>query len=253
MRRQVAYFCAARWSTFTPPLTNTQHALEDLNAPLIATGRTVWRPHLHAIVALGGVTPKDIKEMFEGKGYNGRHQVLVEPFDARRPVNMNLQTLVRYCLKMRLESNYKRTRAFDPDYHNKEGKDRERQWWSLKDIKTHGEWLNEPRSGFQSLKFTIGVSRKERSDSKDNVEVTNETSDIGNDCGGVSGSDGVSDVLGVADQAIGVGHVKQLLDTNLLHRIAQRVRERHAQSRSSPLPPDIPSSRTGPQAGHGEL
>ena len=232
---------------------NTQHALEDLNAPLIATGRTVWRPHLHAIVGLGGVTPQDIKEMFEGKGYNGRHQVLVEPFDTRRPANMNLQTLVRYCLKMRLESNYKRTGPFDPDYHKKKGKDRERQWWSLKDIKTHAEWLNEPRSGFQSLKFTIGVSRKERSDSNDNVEVTNETSGIEDNCDGVSGGDVAPVVLGVGDQAMGIGHVKQLLDTNWLHQIAQRVREHHEQSRSLPSPPDIPSSRTGPQAGHGEL
>lgn len=232
---------------------NTQHALEDLNAPLIATGRTVWRPHLHAIVALGGVTPKDIKEMFEGKGYNGRHQVLVEPFDTRRPVNMNLQTLVRYCLKMRLETDYKRTGPFDPDYHSKEGKDRERHWWPLKDIKTHGEWLNEPRSGFQSLKFTIGVSRKERTDSKDNEEVINETSGIGNDCDGVSGSAGVSGVLGVEDKAMGVGHVKQLLEPNWLHQIAQRVRERHAQSQSSSLQPDNSGFRTGPHGGYGGL
>lgn len=232
---------------------NTQHSLEDLNAPLVATGRTVWRPHLHAIVGLGGVTPQDIKEMFEGKGYNGRHQVLVEPFDTRRSVNMNIQTLVRYCLKMRLESNYKRTGPFDPDYHNKEGKNREREWWSLKDIKTHGEWLNEPRSGFQSLKFTIGVSRKERSDSTDNVEVSNETSGIENNCDGISDRDVVPVGRGVEDQAMGIGHVKQLLDTNWLHRIAQRVRERHEQSRSLPLSPDIPSSRTGPQAGRSEL
>lgn len=232
---------------------NTQDALEDLNAPLIATGRTVWRPHLHAIVALGGVTPKDIKEMFEGKGYNGRHQVHVQPFYARKEVNKNLQRAIRYCLKMRLETDYKRTGPFDPDYHSKEGKDRERQWWSLKDIKTHGEWLNEPRSGFQSLKFTIGVSKKERSDREDNVEVTNETSGIGNTCDETSGGDGVCDVLGVEDKAMSVGHVKQLLDTNWLHQIAQRVRERHVQSRSLSSSPNIPSSRTDPQAGHGEL
>lgn len=232
---------------------NTQHALDDLGAPLFATGRTVWRPHLHAIIGLGGVTPQDIKEMFEGKGYNGRHQVLVEPFNARRPVNRNLQTLVRYCLKMRLESNYKRTGPFDPDYHNKEGKDRQRQWWSLKDIKAHAEWLNEPRSGFQSLKFTVGVSRKERSDSNNNVEVKNETSDIEDNCDGISGGDGVSNVHIVEGQAIGIGHVKQLLETNWLHRIALRVRERHEQSRSLPSPQDIPGSRTGPHAGHGEL
>lgn len=231
---------------------NTQHALEDLNAPLVGTGRTVWRPHLHAIVALGGVTSQDIKEMFEGKGYNGRHQVLVEPFDTRRPTNRNLQTLVRYCLKMRLESKYKRTDPFDPDYHNKEGKDRERQWWSLKDIKTHGEWLNEPRSGFQSLKFTIGVSRKERTDSTDNVEVSNETSGIETDCDRASDRDMVPVGVGVEDQAMGIGHVKQLLDTNWPHRIAQRVRGRHAQSRSVPLPASISGSQTRPHAGHGK-
>src|SRR5690606_32867802 len=139
-----------------------------------------------------------------------------------------------------LESNYKRTGPFDPDYHNKEGKNRERQWWSLKDIKTHAEWLNEPRSGFQSLKFTIGVSRKERAQSKDNLEVTNETSCIGSNCDGISGGDGVTDALGVGDQDMDVGHVKPLLEPNWLHAIAQRVRQRHAQSRSLSLPPGIP-------------
>lgn len=232
---------------------NTQHALEDLNAPLFATGRTVWRPHLHAIVALGGVTPQDIKEMFQGKGYNGRHQVKVEPFDTRRPTNRNLQTLVRYCLKMRLESNYKRTSPFDPDYHNKEGKNREREWWSLKDIKTHGEWLNEPRSGFQSLKFTIGVSRKERTDSTDNEKVINGTSGIENNCDEICDRDVVPVGLGVGDQVMSIGHVKQLLDTNWLHRIHQRVRERHVQSRPLPLPPNISGSRTDPHAGRREL
>lgn len=125
---------------------NRKLAFDELNWPIFGTGRTVWQPHFHAIVATGEVPLDEIKEALRGKAFNAPYQVDLKPFDINRHVTRNIKDVVRYSLKFRVERQYKEVRS--------EG----REWWSKEDISTYGMWLSRRRGGFQALRFSIGPS-----------------------------------------------------------------------------------------------
>ncbi|MEG3154268.1 hypothetical protein [Sphingomonas sp. RB1R13] len=123
---------------------NRKLAFDELNWPLFGTGRTVWQPHFHAIVATGAVSLDEIKQALRGKAFDAPYQVDLKPFDPNRHVTRNIKDVVRYSLKFRVERQYKEVRS--------EG----RKWWSKEDISTYGVWLSRRRGGFQALRFSIG-------------------------------------------------------------------------------------------------
>lgn len=125
---------------------NRKLAFDQLNWPIFGTGRTVWQPHFHAIVATGEVPDEEIKQAFRGKAFSAPYQVDMKQFDDNRPVTQNIKDVVRYSLKFRVEREYKQVRT--------DG----RNWWSRKDIGTYGMWLSRRRGGFQALRFSIGRS-----------------------------------------------------------------------------------------------
>jgi hypothetical protein len=138
---------------------NTRIALEHLGAPVLAmAGTTIWRPHLHAIVALGSVARDDFTEALREYGHGGAYQVDVKAFRSETDVGENISSIVRYCLKFRIEEDYKAPDSFD--YGEQEEAERlvsrERNWWPSKDIRAYAEWLSMDRSGFHSLRFTKG-------------------------------------------------------------------------------------------------
>ncbi|MER2218885.1 hypothetical protein [Methylobacterium brachiatum] len=141
---------------------NSRIALEQLGAPVLALAdTTVWRPHLHAIVALGSVTSSEFAAALRDYGHSAAYQVDVQPFHSSKSVGKNISAVVRYSLKFRVESDYKAPAAFV--YDELEDEKRfifsERQWWPDKDIKAYAEWLCMQRRGFQSLRFKIGKSK----------------------------------------------------------------------------------------------
>ena len=138
---------------------NSRIALEQLGAPVLALAdTTVWRPHLHAIAALGSVTPSEFADGLREYGHSAAYQVDVQPFHSDRPIGKNISTIVRYSLKFRIECDYKAPAAFA--YGEQEDEKRlvshQRQWWPHRDIKAYAEWLCMQRRGFQSLRFKIG-------------------------------------------------------------------------------------------------
>lgn len=138
---------------------NTRIALEALNFPVLArAGTTVWRPHLHAIVALGDITREEFAQALRSKGYDKPYQVDVQSFHTNRPVHANIKSVVRYSLKFRIEQDQS---AADGLAYDKAADERaDRNWWSDKDIVAYANWLMRGRSGFESLRVVISPKKK---------------------------------------------------------------------------------------------
>lgn len=141
---------------------NTRLALESLGFPLMESpNKTIWRPHLHAIVRKGNLTTEEIATALRKETHTAKYQVDIQPFRSNRAVETNLQNIVRYCLKFRIESDYKRPDAQDFIDHEQslEGKHSKRNWWPVEDVREYVDWLCVQRSGFQSLRVVIGRSK----------------------------------------------------------------------------------------------
>ncbi len=141
---------------------NTRIALEALGFPLMeAPDQTIWRPHLHAIVRKGGLTKEEIASALRKETHTAKYQVDIQPFRAYRDVKENIQSIVRYCLKFRIECDYKRPDAQDfiEAEQADEAKPTERNWWPAEDIRQYVDWLCMKRSGFQSLRVVIGQAK----------------------------------------------------------------------------------------------
>lgn len=255
---------------------NKKIAASILNPYLFAVGGSVWHLHCHAIVALGDISIKELKDALRAKSYDAPYQVNIEPFRTYRTVEENIKRITRYGMKFRIEKDFKRSEPFDPDFVFDMEASNNRNWWPKKAVEKITRFLCKSRASFQATNFWIGpdgqkknevrVKRKKASKiSRKNevlsVDAVDEELDWYMD-------DGISSDLPELDVEVNmivrvddihIGNSKSdinknmLYDTNWLHHIAQRVRERHTQSQSSPLPPDTPSSRTGSHAGHGEI
>ncbi|MQW99258.1 hypothetical protein [Sinorhizobium fredii] len=141
---------------------NTRLALDALGFPLMeAPDKTIWRPHLHAIVRKGGLTTKEIASALRKETHTAKYQVDIQPFRAYRDAGDNIQNIVRYCLKFRIECDYKRPDAQDfiEAEQADEAKPIERNWWPAEDIRAYVDWLCVERSGFQSLRVVIGQAK----------------------------------------------------------------------------------------------
>jgi hypothetical protein len=147
-------------SDFDAQGRNKQIALKQLEWPLFVARAdiTIWCPHLHAIVALGDVTREEFAEALRGKGFDKPYQVDLQPFHTYRPVGENIQSVVRYSLKFRIEHDVPATDglSYDSDAEERAGRD----WWSDKDIRTYVEWLMRGRgNGFERLRVFIGQKK----------------------------------------------------------------------------------------------
>ncbi|MBB5042622.1 hypothetical protein [Shinella fusca] len=141
---------------------NTRIALDALGFPLMeAPDKTIWRPHLHAIVRKGGLTTEEIASVLRKETHTAKYQVDIQPFRAYRDAGDNIQNIVRYCLKFRIECDYKRPDAQDfiEAEQADEAKPTERNWWPAEDIRAYVDWLCLERSGFQSLRVVIGQAK----------------------------------------------------------------------------------------------
>jgi len=257
---------------------NEVRTLPALGFPEIGFGDSVWLLHCHAIVALGNVSVDELKRALRSKSYHEAFQVDVRPFEAHRDVIENIKRTTRYSMKFRIEDDYKRTEPYDPEYVYDIEVCNDRKFWPKDAVAALADYLCKARGGFQAMQFWIGpkgVSKTKalsdkpvtkKVDRKTNQSQTPKINDIirkiidmrANDKAS-DGSDTVGSV-GEMDGFLWSGGSEDdgdnglsLHDTNWLNQHAQRVWERHEQSRSLSLPPDIPSSRTDPQAGHGEL
>ncbi|MQB37226.1 hypothetical protein DXT97_10495 [Agrobacterium tumefaciens] len=141
---------------------NTRLALDALGFPLMeAPDKTIWRPHLHAIVRKGGLTTEEIASALRKETHTAKYQVDIQPFRTYRDAGDNIQNIVRYCLKFRIECDYKRLDAqdfFEAEQAD-EAKPTERNWWPAEDIRAYVDWLCLDRSGFQSLRVVIGQAK----------------------------------------------------------------------------------------------
>lgn len=141
---------------------NTRLALDALGFPLMeAPDKTIWRPHLHAIVRKGGLTTKEIASALRKETHTAKYQVDIQPFRTYRDAGDNIQNIVRYCLKFRIECDYKRPDAQDfiEAEQADEAKPIERNWWPAEDIRAYVDWLCLERSGFRSLRIVIGQGK----------------------------------------------------------------------------------------------
>jgi hypothetical protein len=184
-------------SDFDKQGRNTRIALSALDFPILVARAdvTIWRPHLHAIVALGNVTREEFAEALRTKGYNKPYQVDIRLFHTNRPTHANIKSVVRYSLKFRIEQD-----SPEPDgllFDSEADQRASRNWWSDKDIRAYADWLMRGRSGFESLRVVIGPKKKSLSVS------------------GVSGSDQVIDLHGIHVHDIHV-HDISVHDTNWL-------------------------------------
>ncbi|MCW8283575.1 hypothetical protein K7A42_21990 [Agrobacterium sp. InxBP2] len=142
---------------------NTRLALDALGFPLMeAPNKTIWRPHLHAIVRKGELPTEEIACALRKETHTAKYQVDIQPFRTYRDVGDNIQNIVRYCLKFRIECDYKRPDAQDfiETEQADEAKPTERNWWSAEDIRAYVDWLCVERSGFQSLRVIIGQAKE---------------------------------------------------------------------------------------------
>ena len=142
---------------------NTRLALDALGFPLMeAPEKTIWRPHLHAIVRKGELSAAEIASALRKETHTARYQVDIQPFRTYRDVGDNIQNIVRYCLKFRIECDYKRQDAQDfiETEQAEEAKPTERQWWPAEDIRAYVDWLCLDRAGFQSLRVIIGQAKE---------------------------------------------------------------------------------------------
>ncbi|MFS8122585.1 hypothetical protein QD336_09230 [Rhizobium sp. BR 250] len=141
---------------------NTRLALDALGFPLMeAPDKTIWRPHLHAIVRKGGLTTEEIASALRKETHTAKYQVDIQPFRAYRDAGDNIQNIVRYCLKFRIECDYKQPDAQDfiEAEQADEAKPAERNWWPAEDIRAYVDWLCLERSGFRSLRVVIGQAK----------------------------------------------------------------------------------------------
>ncbi|CAD0212795.1 hypothetical protein AGRHK599_LOCUS2072 [Rhizobium rhizogenes] len=141
---------------------NTRLALDALGFPLMeAPDKTIWRPHLHAIIRKGGLTTEEIASALRKETHTAKYQVVIEPFRTYRDAGDNIQNIVRYCLKFRIECDYKRPDAQDfiEAEQADEAKPTERNWWPAEDIRAYVDWLCLERSGFRSLRVVIGQAK----------------------------------------------------------------------------------------------
>lgn len=125
--------------------------------------QTVWQPHLHAIVCLGDVPVEEFRQAIRGGGYDNPYQVNVRGFDHKKAVNQNIRDLVRYCMKFRIEEDYKASTS--QLMWNGSAFVALRKWWDDKDITAYVGWLMCKRGGFERLKTRLGPKRA-RSGSK---------------------------------------------------------------------------------------
>lgn len=133
---------------------NKQICMRALGWPLMGmAGTTVWRPHLHGIVALGDVSREEFVEAVRAKGHDAPYQVDLQGFDVSRHVVRNMKSVIRYSLKFRIERDYK---SASMPLAYEDGSRGERLWWSSRDIKTYVGWLMSKRGGFKRLRFVIG-------------------------------------------------------------------------------------------------
>ncbi len=141
---------------------NTRIALDALGFPLMeAPDKTIWRPHLHAIVRKGGLTTEEIASALRKETHTAKYQVDIQPFRTYRDAGDNIQNIVRYCLKFRIECDYKRPDAqgFIEAEQADEAKPTERNWWPAEDIRAYVDWLCLERSGFRSLRVVVGQAK----------------------------------------------------------------------------------------------
>ncbi|WP_152529619.1 hypothetical protein [Aliihoeflea sp. 2WW] len=134
-----------------------QRALGELGAPVLAmAGGTIWIPHVHVIVDLGGVSLDELRKALRGDGRRTAYQLHVQGFRANLPVNENLKKAIRYCLKFRLEQDYKDGYGLDVTQLDEDDQPRQRQWWPDKDIAAYVGWAKQTKGGFRCLRFEIG-------------------------------------------------------------------------------------------------
>ncbi|MGE7157569.1 hypothetical protein ACQKJ1_28130 [Methylorubrum rhodesianum] len=133
---------------------NKRIAMDALRWPLFAPrdDSTVWRPHLHAIVALGEVGCEEFAEALRAKGHGAPYQVDLQAFDATRSVVKNIKSVIRYALKFRIETDFKANGNASDDV---DGGVLTRSWWSNDDIRSYAEWLMSKRGGFERIRFVV--------------------------------------------------------------------------------------------------
>ncbi|BAU88688.1 hypothetical protein MPPM_0083 [Methylorubrum populi] len=133
---------------------NKRIAMEALGWPLFAPrdDSTVWRPHLHGIVALGRVSREEFAEALRTTGHGAPYQVDLQAFDAHRTVVKNIKSVIRYALKFRIETDFKANGSASVDVG---GDVVARSWWSNKDIRSYSEWLMSRRGGFERIRFVV--------------------------------------------------------------------------------------------------
>ena len=141
---------------------NTKLALNALGYPVFLVGdanTTIWRPHLHAIIETGGIPLLDIAKALRADGHTAPYQVDIRPFSTARRVEHNLQNVIRYSLKFRVETGYRGGDAFS-FIHTEDNVPGATCWWSDRDIKAYGEWLkSKDMAGFRSLRFVLGKAK----------------------------------------------------------------------------------------------
>lgn len=141
---------------------NTRIALDAMGFPLMeAPDKTIWRPHLHAIVRKGRLSREEIASALRKETHTAKYQVDVEPFRSCRDVKMNLRIVIRYCLKFRIETDYKAPDAQDfiANDQTVTAKPANRKWWPAEDVRAYVDWLCLQRSGFRSLRVFIGQAQ----------------------------------------------------------------------------------------------
>lgn len=133
---------------------NKRIAMDALGWPLFAARQdtTVWRPHLHGIVALGDVTREEFAEALRAKGHDAPYQVDLQAFDASRSVVKNVKSVIRYALKFRIETDFKANGSASGDV---DADVLTRSWWSNRDIRSYAEWLMSKRGGFERIRFVV--------------------------------------------------------------------------------------------------
>ncbi|KQQ24144.1 hypothetical protein ASF58_16300 [Methylobacterium sp. Leaf125] len=136
---------------------NKRIAMQGLGWPLFAKRleSTVWRPHLHGIVALGDVTGQEFADALRARGHDAPYQVSLKPFDRDQSVVRNIKGVIRYALKFRIERDFKGASQENCDATR--GLGFVRSWWSKGDIREYVEWLMCKRGGFERLRFVVRV------------------------------------------------------------------------------------------------
>lgn len=163
---------------------NTRLALDALGFPLMeAPDKTIWRPHLHAIVRKGVLSTDEIASALRKETHTAKYQVDIQSFRTYRDTGDNIQNIVRYCLKFRIECDYKRPDAQDfiEVEQAYEGKPTERNWWPAEDIRAYVDWLCLERSGFRSLRVVVGQAKDKSASSVQ--RVTSSSISIGEEIG----------------------------------------------------------------------